>query len=191
MTKINFIDTKIEDLKIVIPLYVEDDRGYFMKAYEREVFTENGIETDVVETFESFSKNGVVRGLHFQRGENAQSKLVRVLNGEAYDVCVDIRPESSTFGQWVGEYLNNENHKAFYIPKGCAHGFLVTGEFALMSYTCSGAYNKGAESGIYYNDSDLKIEWPLENFNVIQSVKDANLQTFREYCSDAGVSICK
>ena len=150
MAKINFLDTKIEGLKIVVPFFSEDDRGYFLKAYEKEVFNEAGIETDIAETFESFSKRGVVRGLHFQKGESAQSKLVRVLSGEVYDVCVDIRPESTTYGQWVGEYLSGENHKAFFIPKGFAHSFMVTGEHALMSYTCSGAYRQGSEGGIYY-----------------------------------------
>ena len=179
MAKINFINTKLEGLKIVVPFYVKDNRGYFLKAYEKEVFREAGIETDISETFESFSNRGVVRGLHFQPGENAQSKVVRVLSGELYDVCVDIRPESRTFGQWAGEYLSGENHKAFFIPKGFAHGFIVTGEYALMSYTCSGAYSRAGESGIYYADPDLKIDWPVGNLKVILSERDAKLQSFK------------
>ena len=183
MAKIDFIDTKLSGLKLVVPFYVEDNRGFFMKSYEKQLFKMAGIETDIAETFESFSKHGVVRGLHFQPGENAQSKLVRVLSGEVFDVCVDIRPESETFGQWVGEYLNADNHKAFFIPKGFAHGFVVTSESALMSYTCSGAYNQGVESGIFYKDPDLNIEWPLEGISVIQSDKDSKLQSFKEYCA--------
>lgn len=181
MAKIDFIDTKIEGLKIVVPFYAEDNRGFFMKAYEKQLFKEAGIETEIAETFESYSMHGVIRGLHFQPGENAQSKLVRVLSGEVYDVCVDIRPGSLTFGQWVGEYLSGDNHKAFFIPKGFAHGFVVTSESALMSYTCSGAYNQGGESGIYFKDPDLRINWPINGMSIILSEKDAKLQSFREY----------
>lgn len=187
MAKINFTDTKIEGLKIVEPFYAEDDRGYFMKAYEREIFREAGIETDITETFESFSRHGVVRGLHFQPGEKAQSKLIRVLDGEVYDVCVDIRVQSLTLGQWVGEYLSGKNHKALFVPKGFAHGFLVTGEHALMSYTCSGEYSKEGESGIYYNSPELQIDWPIVDMKVIQSARDANLQTFHEYRVSVGI----
>ena len=182
MTKISFIDTKIGGLKIVVPFYTEDNRGFFMKAYERQMFREVGIDTDIAETFESYSKHGVIRGLHFQTGENAQSKLVRVLSGEVYDVCVDLRHGSKTFGQWVGEYLSEDNHKAFFIPKGFAHGFVVTSENALMSYTCSGSYNQGGESGIYYKDPDINIEWPLDGITIIQSEKDAKLPSFKEFC---------
>lgn len=181
MGTISLIDTKINGLKIVAPFYAEDDRGYFIKAYQKEAFREAGIDTDITETFESFSKRGVVRGLHFQLGEDAQSKLVRVLSGQVYDVCVDIRPDSASFGRWVGAYLSGENHKAFYIPKGFAHGFLVTGEHALMSYSCSGAYKQDQESGIYYLDPDLHIDWPIGDLDIIQSEKDAKLQSFREY----------
>lgn len=181
MAKIYFMDTSLEGLKIVAPFYAEDHRGYFLKAYEREIFREAGIETDISETFESFSARGVVRGLHFQVGETAQSKLVRVLSGEVYDVCVDIRPESRTFGQWVGEYLSGRNHKAFFIPKGFAHGFIVTGEYALMSYTCSGAYSQFGECGIYYADHDLNIDWPVGDLKVILSERDSKLQSFKEF----------
>ena len=186
MAKIDFIDTKLEGLKIVVPFYAEDNRGFFMKAYERQIFREVGIEMDIVETFESFSIHGVVRGLHFQPGESAQSKLVRVLSGEVFDVCVDIRPESKTFGEWVGEYLTADNHKAFFIPKGFAHGFVVTGKSTLMSYTCSGQYNQSDESGIFYRDPDLNIDWPLDGITVIQSEKDAKLQSFNKFRSFVG-----
>ena len=181
MSKISFIDTEIKGLKIVVPFFAEDNRGFFMKAYAKDLFKEEGIETDIAETFESYSLHGVIRGMHFQTGENAQSKLVRVLSGEVFDVCVDIRPNSETFGKWIGEYLSSENHKAFYIPKGFAHGFLVTSNSALMSYTCSGAYNQGGESGIRYDDMDLNISWPLDGVSVIQSERDASLPSFQDY----------
>lgn len=188
MAKIDFQNTKLEGLKIVMPFYAEDHRGFFMKAYEKGIFAEQGICTDIAETFESFSKKGVVRGLHFQNGEDAQAKLVRVLAGEVYDVCVDIRPHSPTFGMWVGAYLSEENHKAFYMEKGFAHGFLVTGESALMSYTCCGAFNQGGESGIRYDDPDLGIRWPIpDGTTVIQSDRDARLQSFQEYKTAKGL----
>lgn len=182
MAKINFEETKLKGLKVVTPFFVEDNRGYFLKAFEKQIFTEAGIITDISETFESFSKRGVVRGLHFQIGENAQAKLVRVLQGEVYDVCVDIRPESETFGQWVGAFLSSENHKAFYMEKGFAHGFIVTSETALMSYTVSGPFNQSGESGIYYKDESLNIQWPEMNVSIIQSERDACLQSFKDYC---------
>lgn len=181
MAKINFENTKLKGLKIVTPFFVKDNRGYFLKAFEKQIFTEAGIITDISETFESFSKKGVVRGLHFQIGENAQAKLVRVLQGEVYDVCVDIRPESETFGQWVGEFLSSENHKAFYMEKGFAHGFIVTSDSALMSYTVSGEYNQTGESGINYADKELGIIWPINGMKVIQSERDKKLQSFQDY----------
>ncbi len=186
MAKINFENTKIEGLKIILPFYSEDNRGFFMKAYEKQIFQEAGIDTDIVETFESFSKYGVVRGMHFQYGDTAQSKLVRVLSGEVYDVCVDLRPESNTFGQWVGEYLNDNNHKAFFIPKGFAHGFMVTSKTALMSYTCSGSYSQGNEGGVFYRDRDINISWPLEETQIIQSERDSKLPSFKEVCKVIG-----
>lgn len=181
MSKIKVEDTKLKGLKIITPFYVEDNRGYFLKAFEKNDFKELGIDLDIQETFESFSVKGVIRGLHFQTGEFAQAKLVRVLFGEVYDVCVDIRPESETFGQWVGMYLSSENHKAFYMEKGFAHGFLVVSDSALMSYTVSGAHNNSGESGIFYNDEDLKIDWPINNLKVIQSERDTRLDTFKSY----------
>ena len=183
MAKIEFVNTKLDGLKIVIPFFSEDNRGYFMKAYEKQIFREAGIETDIAETFESFSKHGVVRGMHFQKGDSAQAKLIRVLSGEVYDVCIDIRPGSPTFGQWVGEYLSSENHKAFYVPRGFAHGFLVTGEGALMSYTASGAFNQGGESGIHFLDPEININWPLKGIELIQSERDAKLPSFKDYCA--------
>lgn len=187
MAKILFEQSGLAGLKIVTPFIAEDNRGYFMKAYEKEIFKEIGIETEIVETFESYSKKNVVRGMHYQEGKYAQDKLVRVLQGEVYDVCVDIRPDSDTYGQWFGIYLNEQNHKALYIEKGFAHGFVVTSESALMSYTCSGEHNSSAENGIKYDDNDLNILWPIDNkMDVIQSERDAHLESFADYSKRIG-----
>lgn len=182
MANIIFENTGIEDLQLVHPFYAEDERGYFIKSFEKRVFLEKGIDCEVAETFESFSKKGVIRGLHFQSGESAQAKLVRVLLGEVYDVCVDIRKESSTFGKWYGKYLNDENHLGIFIPKGFAHGFLVTSDYALMSYTTVGEHNEAGESGIKYDDDVLNINWPIEKGEkIIQSKRDKELLSFEKY----------
>lgn len=189
MGKIIFKDTRISGLKLIAPFIAEDNRGWFLKCFEKGEFEKNGIGGQVSESFESCSKKGVVRGLHYQTGEYAQAKLVRVLSGEVFDVCVDLRPQSPTFGKWVGEYLSEQNHKAFYIEKGLAHGFLTISESALMSYTCFGAFAPGYENGIRYDDPVLNIEWPLSNdIRVIQSERDVNLQTFSEYCASIETS---
>ena len=180
MAQLEFYDTKLSGLKIVRPFLAEDKRGFFMKAFEKSVFEQLGYENDISETFESYSVKGVIRGLHFQTGAYAQAKLVRVLRGEVFDVCVDIRKDSPTSGEYIGEYLNEDNHKALYIPRGFAHGFLATKE-ALMSYTCIGAHQPGAENGIIYNDPDLGIKWPLTNMEVIISDRDMQLKSFRQY----------
>lgn len=184
MSKIVFQDTHIPGLKLITPFVAADHRGWFLKCFEKGEFEKNGIRGQVSESFESFSKKGVIRGMHYQMGEYAQAKLVRVLLGEVFDVCVDLRPQSPTFGQWTGEFLSEQNHKAFYIEKGLAHGFLTISENALMSYTCFGAFTPEQESGIRYDDPTLGIVWPLSNgIQVIQSDRDANLQTFNEYCA--------
>lgn len=180
MQHFSFINTKLEKLKIVNPFFVEDSRGYFQKSYEKEVFAQNGIQTDVFEHFESYSVKGVIRGLHFQT-QHPQSKLVRALTGEIFDVAVDLRPHSSTFGQWEGIYLSAENHRALYVPEGFAHGFLVISESALVSYLCSGQFLKEFDSGIRWNDPNLAIEWPTHLVDEITlSDKDKRLQYLRE-----------
>ena len=133
MNKIKFQDTHIQGLKLITPFVAEDHRGWFLKCFEKGEFERRGIGGQASESFESYSKKGVIRGLHYQMGEHAQAKLVRVLLGEVFDVCVDLRPQSPTFGKWAGEYLSEQNHKAFYIEKGLAHGFFTISETALMS----------------------------------------------------------
>lgn len=184
MEPFQFEQTPLEGLFVVRPFMAEDQRGYFLKSYEKRIFQENGIETDIFEDFESFSVKGVVRGLHFQYGE-AQSKLVRAITGRICDVAVDIRPESATFSQWFSVTLTGENHKALFVPKGFAHGFLVLSDSALVSYKCSGAFNPEGDSGICWNDATIGINWPLAEIggveNVITSSKDAALQTLEQY----------
>ncbi|KTE92006.1 dTDP-4-dehydrorhamnose 3,5-epimerase [Desulfitobacterium hafniense] len=176
-----FTDTKLEGLKVIEPFLVEDNRGFFLKSYEKDIFAENGVDTDIFEHFESYSVKGVIRGLHFQ-SQKPQAKLVRALAGEIFDVAVDLRPESSTLGQWEGAYLSAENHKALYIPEGFAHGFLVISENALVSYLCSGKYLKEYDTGIRWDDPKIGIEWPVRQVkDIIISEKDKTLQYYKEY----------
>lgn len=181
MQQFSFESTPIKDLIIVNPFYIEDERGFFLKSFEKEIFRQNGIQTEVFEDFESYSVKGVIRGLHFQT-EKPQSKLVRTLTGTIFDVAVDLRVESETFGKWYAEVLSSENHKAFFIPKGFAHGFLVLSDSALVSYKCEGAFSKETDTGILWNDPDLKIDWPIKDFSKpIISTKDKNLMDFKNY----------
>lgn len=180
MSNFSFKELNIKGLYLINPFFVEDNRGYFLKNYEKDIFALNGIETDIFETFESYSKFGVIRGLHFQT-ENPQAKLVRCISGRIYDVAVDIRKGSETFGKWCGVYLDDNNKQGFFIPKGFAHGFIVLSDTALVSYVCSGKYSKGTDSGIIWNDSDIGISWPTENISeLIISERDKQLQTFKE-----------
>ena len=177
----SFKKTSIKDLIIINPFYVEDERGYFLKSFEKEIFRKNGIDTDIFEDFESYSKRGVVRGLHFQT-EKPQAKIVRVIKGKIFDVAVDLRKGSETVGKWQAEILSDYNCKSFFIPKGFAHGFLVLSDYALVSYKCEGAFSKETDSGIIWNDCDLNINWPLDDIEkIIISEKDNNLQKYKEY----------
>lgn len=178
MQTMNFEKTKIRDLIIVSPFIAEDDRGYFMKFYEKANYNKNEIDLNVYEEMQSFSKKGVLRGLHFQT-DHPQAKLVRVIHGKVYDVAVDLRAGSDTFGQWQGFELSSENKKLLYIPRGFAHGFLVLSDEAIFSYICDNKYSPEGDSGIKWNDSDLNIDWPTKE--VIVSEKDARLQSFKEY----------
>lgn len=157
---------------------VEDSRGYFIKDYEKDIFLENGLELDFFESFESLSRKNVLRGLHFQINK-PQAKLVRSITGEIYDVVVDLRSNSDTFGKWEGFYLSQENRKSLYIPKGCAHGFCTLSESAIVSYKCVGKYQQGTDSGIVWNDMDLAIDWPIEN--PIISERDSGLMSFKDF----------
>lgn len=180
MQKFSFEKTDIKGLVVVKPFFVEDERGYFLKSFEKAIFKQNGIETEIFEDFESFSKKGVIRGMHFQTNQ-PQAKYVRTIVGTIFDVAVDLRKDSLTYGKWHGEILSEENKKGFFIPKGFAHGFLVLSEKALVSYKCEGEFDAGTDTGILWNDKTLGIEWPLEKVeNIIVSEKDGNLPNFKK-----------
>lgn len=158
------IDTRIPDVKIIEPSVFGDERGFFMETWNQKQFEElvTGKSTQFVQDNHSKSKKGILRGLHYQT-ENTQGKLVRVISGEVFDVVVDIRKGSPTFGQWVGEYLSAENKRQLWVPEGFAHGFYVTKEDTEFVYKCTDYYNPNAEVSIKWNDSTLNIEWPLND----------------------------
>lgn len=180
MGKFNRIDTEIDDVCIIEPTVFGDNRGYFMETYSKKDFEEIGIKEEFVQDNQSKSKKGVLRGLHFQI-ENTQGKIVRVIKGNVFDVAVDLRRNSKTFGKWVGIELSEDNKKMLYIPPYFAHGFLVLSDEAEFTYKCTDIYNHLAESGIMYNDSDIKIEWPKVDCDIITSEKDGKWQTFEQF----------
>jgi dTDP-4-dehydrorhamnose 3,5-epimerase len=157
----NVIETDLPGVLIIEPKVFGDDRGFFMETWNKERYAEAGIPTEFVQDNISFSKKGVLRGLHFQ-DPNPQGKLVSVLQGEVYDVAVDIRRGSPAFGKWVGVSLSSDNKRQLYVPEGFAHGFCVTSETALFSYKCTDWYNSKAEKTLLWNDPGLGIKWPLE-----------------------------
>ena len=174
----NFIETKLEKCFIIEPKIFSDERGYFMESFNANIFQKGiGESVNFVQDNQSFSKKGVLRGLHYQIGEYAQSKLVRVLQGEVLDISVDIRPKSKTFGEYVSVLLTEENQTQLFIPKGFAHGFLVLSDTAIFSYKCDNFYNKESEGGIIYNDKDINIDWKFPINNLIISEKDLILPT--------------
>ncbi|MDU1855567.1 MAG: dTDP-4-dehydrorhamnose 3,5-epimerase, partial [Clostridium baratii] len=162
MGKFNFIKTKIKDLYIIEPTIFGDDRGYFMESYNKDAFFKAGLKMKFVQDNESKSKKGVLRGLHFQT-KHTQGKLVRVIKGEVYDVAVDLRKGSPTYGEWEGVLLTEDNKKQFYVPEGFAHGFLVISDEAIFNYKCTDFYAPEYDGGVLWNDPDIGIDWPLEN----------------------------
>lgn len=182
MSKFNFIATPIADLYVIEPTVFGDDRGYFMETYQYEAFKNAGLDMVFVQDNGSKSKKGVLRGLHYQT-RNSQGKLVRVVKGQVYDVGVDLRPDSKTFGQWYGVLLSDENKKQFYVPEGFAHGFLVLSDTAEFVYKCTNYYDSTSEAGILWNDADLAIDWPMEqDLEILLSEKDKVQPTFKQYC---------
>lgn len=151
----------LDGLLLIEPKVFGDARGYFLETFNQARYRAAGIEQEFVQTNQSRSKKGVLRGLHLQN-PNAQAKLVSVIVGEVFDVAVDLRPASRTFGQWIGERLSQENHRQLFIPAGFAHGFLVLSDEAIFSYACSAPYSPEAEIGIRYDDPDIGIAWPIE-----------------------------
>ena len=176
--------TPIEGLVVIHPHVFEDARGYFIKDFESSFYKENGLPIDFFETNESKSKKGTIRGLHFQQ-KFSQGKLIRVIKGAVYDVAVDLRFDSPTFGQWKGFELSEYNHDVLFIPKGFAHGFLALEDDSIFSYKCTNRYAPEFDSGIRFNDPEIGVEWPVERVGgwgkVITSEKDSKLQSFREF----------
>ena len=171
--------TKIPDVLVVEPKVFADDRGFFMESFKKQQFAEAGIDLPFIQDNHSGSKQGVLRGLHYQI-QHPQGKLVRVVKGEVYDVAVDIRKSSPTFGQYVGEILSEENHKQLWVPPGFAHGFLVLSDWAEFIYKVTDIYYPQGERAIVWNDPDLNIDWPLEGLEVLVSPKDAEGARFRD-----------
>ena len=172
MGKITVETCEIEGLKIITPTVFGDARGYFMETYHYEDYRAAGISEVFVQDNQSASKKGVLRGLHFQK-QFPQAKLVRVIRGEVFDVAVDIRPGSKTFGKWHGVLLSEENKRQFFIPENFAHGFLVLSDYAEFCYKCTDFYHPNDEGGILYNDPEIGVEWPVsEGLELILSEMD-------------------
>jgi dTDP-4-dehydrorhamnose 3,5-epimerase len=166
------IETGFEGLYIIQPKVYSDSRGYFFESFKLETFLMAGIPFNPVQDNESKSVKGVIRGLHYQLNPFAQAKLIRVVVGKIYDVAVDLRKSSKTFGKWYGIDLDSENKTQFFIPKGFAHGFSVLSDTAVIQYKCDNLYNPQFERGISLNDPELKIDWNLKNIVPIISDKD-------------------
>ncbi|WP_238903698.1 dTDP-4-dehydrorhamnose 3,5-epimerase [Clostridium sp. YIM B02506] len=180
MIMFNFIETKIKDLYIIEPKVFGDNRGYFMETYNKNDFFEAGLTMEFVQDNESRSKKGVLRGMHFQT-KHTQGKLVRATRGEVYDVAVDLRKGSPTFGKWEGVLLTEENKRQFYVPEGFAHGFLVVSDEAVFNYKCTDFYAPEYDSGLLWNDPEVGIEWPLDGINeLLLSEKDKVQKTLKE-----------
>lgn len=175
-----FIRTKIDGVFIIEPKVFYDERGYFFEAFKQEEFEQNIGKVTFIQDNESKSSYGVLRGLHYQKGEYSQAKLVRVIKGRVIDVAVDIRKSSPTFGQYVMVELNDENKRQFFIPKGFAHGFLVLSDEAVFTYKVDAAYAPQAEASIRFNDSDIAIPWPISEKEIMASQKDLSAGGLRD-----------
>lgn len=173
-----FLDTPIEGLKIFEPQVWKDDRGYFYEAFNQQLFEKAGITAPFVQDNQSRSTRGVLRGLHYQVGEFAQAKLVRVIEGEVLDVVVDIRPGSKTYGRWFSLRLSAQNKRQLFVPRGFAHGYLVLSPTAEFFYKCDNFYSKAHEGGIIFNDAQLDIDWELDPGELVLSEKDKVLPRF-------------
>jgi dTDP-4-dehydrorhamnose 3,5-epimerase len=179
-----FLSCTLPGLIIVEPNIFEDSRGYFFEAYNQNVFQQNGINCHFVQDNQSRSSYGVIRGLHYQLNPFAQAKLIRVLEGQILDVAVDLRKNSSTYGQHFSLLLSSENKKQLFIPPGFAHGFSVLSETAVVLYKCDAFYNKQSEAGIRYDDKELQINWEVEKGKEIVSEKDVQLPFFKDAISN-------
>lgn len=173
--------TPLKDCYILEPTVFEDERGYFYEKFNEEKFEAlTGMNGHFVQDNISKSSYGVLRGVHLQKGEHAQAKLVSCLEGKVFDVAVDLREDSPTFGQWFGVELTPENKLQLYVPRGFGHGFSVLSETAIFSYKCDNFYHKDSEGSVIWNDKDLNIDWKLPADKVLLSEKDSKLPTFAE-----------
>lgn len=175
-----FTPTHLEGCFIIEPNVIKDERGYFMESFNQVRFESGtGVNVNFVQDNQSYSTKGVLRGLHYQTGNHAQAKLVRVLQGEVLDIAVDIRPESKTYGQHVAVTLTGDNQKQLFVPRGFAHGFIVLSDTATFFYKCDNLYNKESEGGIIYNDAAININWGLSDNELLVSEKDTVLPTLQ------------
>ena len=174
-------ETILEGCFVIQPKVIQDKRGYFLESFNQAVFKE-GLNRDInfVQDNESYSSKGVLRGLHYQKGDYAQAKLVRVIKGKILDVVVDLRADSPTFSKHISIELSEDNKTQLFIPRGFAHGFIVLSDTAIFSYKCDNFYNKASEGGVIYNDKDLNIDWKLDEKEFIVSEKDLELPTLKE-----------
>lgn len=180
MGSFQFQKRSLSGLQLISPFYAEDNRGFFLKSFEREIFKRYDIDIQGFEIFYTKSVKGTVRGLHFQ-SRHSQDKLVQVLHGAVYDVVVDLRKGSETFGKWEGFYLSEENRNLLYIPKGFAHGFLALEEGTLFSYLCGDRYDPESDGGVRWDDPTLAVKWPLDQIGqLVLSEKDARLPLLSE-----------
>ena len=182
MGKLKVITTKLQDVKIIEPAVFGDKRGFFTETYSDRHFKEAGIDFDFIQDNQSLSAEaGVLRGLHFQRGKAAQTKLIRVVTGAVLDVIVDVRAGSPTYGEWEGYIISESNHRQLLVPRGFAHGFVTLTDNVNFLYKCDNYYNAEADGGITFMDKDLNINWPIDYDQAITSEKDAKQQTFKEF----------
>ena len=175
----NYIQTEIEGVWLIEPKVFSDDRGYFMEVFKKEEFEAYIGKVNFIQDNESKSSFGVLRGLHYQKGEDSQAKLVRVIKGEVLDVAVDPRKTSPTFGKHISVLLSEENKRQLFIPRGFAHGFLVMSEEAIFTYKVDNNYAPQSEASVLYNDKELGINWPIAAEQLVLSQKDKQADTFR------------
>lgn len=175
------IETQIEGCLLIEPTIFKDDRGYFFETFNQEKFNRTtGLSINFVQDNQSFSTKNVLRGLHYQRGQHQQAKLVQVLDGAILDVVVDLRPDSATYGASFKTVLTGESHRQLFVPRGFAHGFVVLSDTALFSYKCDNYYKKEAEGGIIFNDKELDIDWGVDPKDLILSEKDMELPILKK-----------
>ena len=174
-----FTKLKLKDAYCIDYFHLGDSRGFFIKNFEKDIYKNFGIEFSVNETFVSGSSKNVIRGLHFQT-KNPQAKLVCVLKGKVWDVIVDLRASSITYGKWEAFELSAENHRALYVPRGFAHGFVALADDTMMLYQCDGAYDKETDTGIRFDDEDIGIKWPISLNTAIHSSRDLELVTLKD-----------